>query len=386
MMLGSYNIEVYTSRLKYKFTINSKYTLIRGYSGSGKTTLLNMIVASENDPNSYKVISDVPLFVYDNYSDFMMRLEDEKSGKGVQRCIIFLDEDSGVLLRDNRDIILSSLKNFGYYFVICSRLEITDYKDKNYNKKKNFVTDSIPYNVDDIKVISTREYYRDYDFLGEYIGNEPEYGKRLTINTLVRRYDDVYGWCRSPKFLITEDSKSGKEFYSSYFKSAILLQDSTINIVDNKTMGNKKLRKYLAYAFRNYSDFDLVLIADNLSFGAELEWIVTFLYESVSDRKRCYIFTPKCFEYLLARTIEGDIPEIIRDYDFCDSKDNLETYYLNMLQKSVRKLKGIKRVSNGHEYIEKMWYTKERLNEGLFQILGKTMYNLRTNFGTLKEE
>ena len=364
-MKGPYRLQVFSSSLKYDLILDSKYTIITGDSATGKTELVRMVL---ND-NTNRIISDVPVTVLITLRDIQRLVSIEENR------IYIIDED--VVDRIEHDFISvrDLLEKSKGYFIICARECIR----------------GLQFAIDDIFELRTHQFVSDRDYFGNSLSEDDYEDRVLTMNSIVKYYNEVYGWCENPDFLITEDLKSGREFYRSYFKNAEILPNDKYKEGFMRGGGKGTIYSKMEYVYSNFDEIDLVVIVDNIAFGHFIYGIESFLRESKRVYNReitCYFFAPKCFEYLIARTIEGDTDRIIHDYNYYGDEKYMEDYYFKVAHDACRKgLKGTVKVNNGHRYIQKVNYIKGgEFDTGLLEILDKAMDNLRTNFGTLSEE
>lgn len=180
-MKGKHTVKISDNRVKYSFELTRSITVIQGNSGTGKTTLFDMISAYARlrEKSSVQMICDKPCVALRPDSDWQVMLSN------IRDSIVFIDEESEYVSKLE---FASAIKHTDNYYVIFTRENL-------YN---------LPYSVEEIYEIHTS-------------------GKIHTFRKVYRqqtgyRYSFT-GRQRNAEFTccLTEDSRSGYEFYQKYF-------------------------------------------------------------------------------------------------------------------------------------------------------------------------
>lgn len=178
-MHGTYHIKVSSRYIKYEFDIRRNITIIKGDSATGKTTLIDMIGAYEN----LGINSGVSL----SYQTDCRVIEGNRWKEQLsfcRNCIVFVDEGNEFIKTQE---FAENVKGSSNYFVLVTREKL----------------DMLPVIVDEIYGIRSS---------GKYGGLTPVYHEFFRIFDY--REKNV---AKSvvPEIIITEDSNSGFEFFSS---------------------------------------------------------------------------------------------------------------------------------------------------------------------------
>jgi len=226
-MKGIHSVKISDRRVKYSFELKRNITLVQGNSGSGKTTLYEMVSAYARlkDKSSVQISCDKPCLALRPDSDWQLMLET------IRDSIVFIDEESDYI---GKEEFASAIRLTDNYYVIFTRENL-------YN---------LPYSVDEIYEIHTS-------------------GKMHTFRKLYRqqsgyRYSMVSGGRKKPDFsaLLTEDSKSGFDFYRHYFAG------SDVECVS--AGANSAIYSQLV----NNKDKKVFVVADGAAFGAEMNRVM----------------------------------------------------------------------------------------------------------------
>ena len=116
-------------------------------------------------------------------------------------------------------------------------------------------------------------------------------------------YKDSAGGKLKYDILLTEDSKSGLQFYKSYF------QDSDIECVSSES--NSAVFKWL----NEHKDKKVLVIADGAAFGSEIDRVLKL--QTTSNFKLCL---PESFEWLILKSV------LIRTNDINNMLENTADY------------------------------------------------------------
>ena len=279
-MHGRYTVTIKNKYVKYEFTVERKYTIVRGNSGSGKSYL------SEILRNPYtQVFCDAPIYTLTSLNSRVLQAYEDS--------ILIIDEDRNL----DTEEIASAMKHSSNYYVLCTHKDLK----------------MIPYSISEIYTITSR------------------YGPKrdFTTNVFVSRYfndyiknsSDVF---KAGKILICEDSKSGREFYSLIWRPKLLLPEKT-----KGGEGNSNIISEIKKVMSDDTETVVVMI-DGAAYGPyirDLEQVITY------SKARVIVYAPESFEYLLLRAINSNVDKLNRTYDFCDSKiyNSWEDFYTRVL-------------------------------------------------------
>ena len=279
-MHGRYKVTVRNKYVKYEFTVERKYTIVRGNSGSGKTYLAEIL------RNPYtQVICDAPIYVLNSPT--------AKVIQAYEDSIIIIDEDKKL----NTKEIASAMKHSSNYYILCTHKDLK----------------MIPYSISEIYTITSR-YGPTRDFVTNVFVSR-------YFNDYIMNSSDIF---KAGKILICEDSKSGREFYSLIWRPKLLLPEKI-----EKGVGNSNV----IYEIQKVMDDDsetVVVMIDGAAYGPyirDLEKVISY------SKAKIIIYAPESFEYLLLRAINSNVEKLNRTYDFCDSKtfNSWEDFYTRVL-------------------------------------------------------
>ena len=250
-MKGKYTVKISDNRVKYSFELVRNITIVQGNSGTGKTTLFDMIAAYARlkEKSSVQIVCDKPCIALRPDSDWQHVLEN------IKDSIVFIDEESDYI---GRQEFASAIKRTDNYYVIFTRENLHN----------------LPYSVEEIYEIHTS-------------------GKLHTFRKLYKqqanyRYSLRAGRKKKTEFshFITEDSKSGFEFYEHYFDG------STVTCVSAGS--NSSIYSWLTAN----KDKKIFVIADGAAFGSEMNRVMA-LQEHYPDMTICL---PESFEWLILKS------------------------------------------------------------------------------------
>lgn len=295
-MLGKFNIQVSSKKLKYDLCVQRKITIIRGDSGTGKTTFVQMVLQARRPKSPFTVTCEKRCiaFTVDSFT------EDTDLTK-FSDCILFFDEDIDFIrTKEFAEIV----KESDCYFVLVTRERL----------------DTLPY--------SCKEIYQ------------------LKRNTLVSFAEEIensmhklFTFSTKPKVdlrdslscIIVEDTNAGYEFFKT--------------IADRKGIdcisagGNSNVSKTYKNRVKQNKDTGILVIVDGAAFGAH--------YERLSNDIRVFfntvLYLPESFEYLvlISDLFKDEMLDckLDRTYDYADSKMyfSWERYYTELLIKISQK-------------------------------------------------
>lgn len=296
-MIGSVNIKVKDSRNSYVFELRRNITVLCGESGRGKTTLFEMI----SDFNRYgknsgiKVICDKPVIAISG------EMWKERIAN-VNNSVVVIDEDNKfVRTKEFAEII----KNSSNYYLLITRVEL----------------EQLPISVEEIyKIVGNKN--KKFERMYHHVWNMYD---SPTKSSLPFR----------PELIITEDSKSGYQFFRT------IAENSGIECIS--AMGKSNLYELL----KSNKDKSVVVIADGAALGTQICNLV--------ERQRLYpkkiaIFLPESFEWLLLKSgvVESVPVDLNNPENFIDSSKyfSWERYFTDILVQTTKDIKYMKYPKN----------------------------------------
>lgn len=280
-MTGKYEIEIYNKRVHYFLTVKRNITILQGYSATGKTELIRLV--SEYEQNG--VSSGIALKCEADCT-VLTTVDWEARLSRLGKHIVFIDETASFLSSQRFAEMVRGSDN---YFVIVTRDDLQQ----------------LPYSVDEIyglRNVSSSSKYKSF---------------KKVYNEMYKLYNmDLSDYVR-PKVVVTEDSNSWFECFGMIYGDRC------------KSAGGKsKIYDFI----RTDESVDILAIVDGAAFGSEIGKI--FRYLEASGRK-CVVFAPESFEYLLLGSGIIDVPAGILEatYEYADSKEYLswEEFYTSYL-------------------------------------------------------
>ena len=246
-MKGSHRIIVESKKVKYDFVIKRNITILTGDSGSGKTVLIDLI----RDYRRYG--SDSGVFLSCDCECRTIDNEDwERQIEEISNSIIFIDEGNRFLTSKRFAELVQQSDN---YFVLATREKLA----------------TLPYSVNEI-----------YGFRKSGKFHEA----KQTYNEIYHLYGEIT-WrdVIEPKFVITEDSNSGYDFFSE------LSKQKKIECIPAK--GKSNIMKSL----QESEDIEgtRLVIVDGAAFGSEMRDVCEYM-DTVGD---VVLYAPESFEWIL---------------------------------------------------------------------------------------
>jgi len=286
-MIGRVSIKISNQRNSYKFTLNRNITILRGDSGTGKTTLYDMI----RDYNNLGRESGVKISGGNIVTLEGRNWEDELDK--LSKKIVVIDEGSKFVFSKE---FANKVKGCDNYFLIITRSYLSQ----------------LLYSVDEI-----------YRIKG--IGKNKEFERVYT--DIDKFYDnpDPNRFPFMPDIIITEDSKSGYEFFLDTVKNT--------NIKCEAAGGKSKIKGLL----KKYKSSNIIIVADGAAIGCEMESLVK---EQELSYGKLTLFLPESFEWLILKSgIFGNSAGITDTYVYTDSKkyESWEQYFTDLLMKLSEK-------------------------------------------------
>lgn len=247
-MKGSYKVKVSRRRgTTFEFTVRRNITIVRGDSGTGKTTLYDMVAdyTRLGDRSGVTVQCERPCVALTDI-DWRNQLA------GIAGSIVFIDEGMEDLPTED---FARAVRDSDNYYVIFTRSELP----------------CLPYSVNEIYRIKTS---------GKFHSLVPMYkeleGHRYSLSRAKANQDfDV---------LLTEDSKSGLQFFEARFDGEKLHCESA--------QSNTKILDWLC----SHDDDPVFVIADGAAFGPYADRVLKYQKEHPHEVTVCL---PESFEWLL---------------------------------------------------------------------------------------
>lgn len=290
-MFGKISIRISNRRNEYKFTLYRNITILRGDSGTGKTTLYDMI----RDYNNLGKESGVKVSV-GRSGGRVVTLEGrnwEDELNKLSKAVVVIDEGSKFVFSKE---FAKKVKYCDNYFLIITR---------NYLPQ-------LPYSVDEIYRIKgtgkSKEFERVYTDIDKFYDNP-----------------DPNRFPFRPDIIITEDSKSGYEFFLDTIKNT--------NVKCEAAGGKSNIKGLL----KKYESFNVIIIADGAAIGSEVDSLVK---EQELSYGKLALFLPESFEWLILKTgIFGNTVGITETYIYADSVkyESWEQYFTDLLIKLSEK-------------------------------------------------
>lgn len=250
-MIGTHQVGVSRRRgTSFRFEVRRNVTIVRGDSGTGKTTLYEMVADHTRlgDASGVSIQCDKPCVALTDI-DWQNQLEQTRDS------IVFVDEGFEPLASEAFARAVFGSDN---YFVIFSRSELAN----------------LPYSVNEAYRIKTS---------GKFHTFEPLYkckeGERYSLSRVTPKTDfDV---------LLTEDSKSGLQFFSHRFEDKELRVETSAS--------NSKIMTWLL----DHSDERVFVVADGAAFGPYADRVLKLQRERPENITVCL---PESFEWLLLKS------------------------------------------------------------------------------------
>jgi hypothetical protein len=265
-MIGVRHVEAKNRDAVFKFDLYRNITIVRGDSGTGKTTLFDMV----SDYTRLKEASGVNISC-DKECVALIDTDWKNQLNGIRDSIVFIDE--GVAYLKTKEFA-ETIKNTDNYYVIFNRESLHE----------------LPYSVEEIYEIKSSGKYHSLKKIYKSNDKHFYYKDKLSGNL---KFD----------VLLTEDSKSGYQFYQNYFS------ESDIECLSSAS--NSAIFKWL----NANQDKKVFVIADGAAFGSEIDRVLKL--RSVSNIRLCL---PESFEWLVLKS------GLIRTENIVDVLENPSEY------------------------------------------------------------
>lgn len=211
-MTGIQHIKVSNRDTSFTFDLNRNITIVRGKSGTGKTTLYEMIA----DYTRLRDKSGVNISCKKNCAA-LVDIDWKNQLSSLSDSIVFIDEGAAYIKTLE---FAKAVKNSDNYYVIFSRESLHD----------------LPYSVDEIYEIKASGKY--HKFVKMFKSDKKHI---YSLGNIEKNFQfDI---------LLTEDSKSGYQFFKNYFNGIkIVLVNHQVQILKYSN-GCKSIRikKYLSW-------------------------------------------------------------------------------------------------------------------------------------------
>lgn len=278
-MKGKYEIEIQSKRLKYKLEIKRNITIIKGNSATGKSTLIEMI----QNFNTYGNESGISIKC-DRKCIALTRYMWKELLCNIKNSIIFIDE--GEKFIESKDFAHELTGNTNYFVLIT--------RENLYN---------IPYSITEIYGLRETKRY----------GNTKQiYNETYSIYNKVDQISKI-----TPEIIITEDSNSGYQFFSSVTNKKCISSNGNANIIN--TLKNNK-----------YKGITLI-IADGAALGPYMDAIMNYIVNS----DNIILYAPESFEWLILQSgilqISNKIIDSTYDYVLSEKFTSWERFYTAVL-------------------------------------------------------
>lgn len=265
-MTGTHHVEVKNRDAVFKFDLYRNITIVRGDSGTGKTTLYEMIAdyTRLKEASGVNISCDKPCVALTDI-DWRNQLS------SIKDSIVFIDEGADFLR--TRDFA-RAVRDTDNYYVIFNRESLHD----------------LPYSAEEIYEIKSSGKYHSFK-------------KIFKHNRKHIYYKDKAPSKLKYNIFLTEDSKSGYQFYQHYFENS--------EIACFTSGSNSAIFNWL----KEHEDDKILVIADGAAFGSEIDRIVKL--RSFSNILLCL---PESFEWLILKS------GLIRTEDIADILENPSNY------------------------------------------------------------
>lgn len=276
LLRGKFDIIIQNRQATYKFTLKRNITILQGDSAVGKSFLITLI-------NRYNTVKNSGISVYIKSSLGIsadlgeMTYDIWKNRNIVKNRIYFIEETQDFIKEDE---FAEFLAETGIYVVLITRDSIP----------------SLPYSVCEIYSIETRDGLHTFEPLYKFNGD-----------------------LKRPDVIVTEDSKSGNDFFTN-----------TLDIKCLGAGGNGNI--YNIFKNKDLNNSDVLVIADGAAFGAHIT-----KFNELSESYRLQFYLPESFEWLILNSgvfkVNDLHGKLYRTYDYVEASDcfSWENYYVELL-------------------------------------------------------
>lgn len=311
-MIGKYELEITTRRVDYKLTLERNITILRGNSATGKSTLYRAVKQYEDDgrASGIRITCDKPCVVLEGKNW-------ENDLREINQSIVFVDEGAKFI---NTEEFASAIKNSDNYYVLITRQDLCN----------------LPYSIHEIYELNT-----------DKIGN-----RMFCKQQRIYKSDNISENVMVSN-IITEDSKTGYEFYNEYAISHNMICEHA----DGKTNVSKRIIN------KSNSDVTLIVV-DGAAYGSEMNNTM-ILINSIPGY---ILFTPESFEWLLLNSNILNKPYILdilkEPYNYIEISEffSWENYFTELLNKATRESEVVP-YSKGNNKSIRMFTTEKNMKK-----------------------
>lgn len=283
-MKGIHQVSVSNNRIKFKFEIKRNISIVQGNSATGKTTLYELIKEHMQfgDNSGVNLSCDKKCVVLDDI-EWKVRL------RKIKDSIVFIDE--GVSFISTKEFA-REIKKTDNYYVIFNRENLKE----------------LPYSVEEIYEIKKSGRY--YSFV-KSCKSEPQH----FLYGITEKF--------TPDCILTEDSKSGNQFFKEVAKK--------IGIACFSAKGNSNVYKWLD----ENKGKKILVIADGAAFGSYIKDILKLQTVRSDEIRLCL---PESFEWIvLASNLlkDSEIITILNNpADYIESKEyfSWERFFTDLIE------------------------------------------------------
>ena len=250
-MTGEYSIRIKNRDVDFRFTVRRNITIVRGYSATGKTTLYDMVVAlTQNGPESGVQLSCDKPCVALIHADMQTQITQLKN---IRDSIVFVDEGDRLVVRKE---FAETIRKTDNYYVLFIRDNLHD----------------LPYSVEEIyEIRKSGKYHRFVNYYSKSDGYVyGRQGRKFQFDTI-----------------LTEDSKSGYQFFDSFCKDT----DWRCESAKSKTQIYKWIKDHPAER--------VFIVADGAAFGPEMNRVMELVER---NGNKAVICLPESFEWMILKS------------------------------------------------------------------------------------
>lgn len=250
-MTGEYSIRIKNRDVDFRFTVRRNITIVRGDSATGKTTLYDMVVAlTQNGPESGVQLSCDKPCVALIHADMQTQITQLKN---IRDSIVFVDEGDRLVVRKE---FAETIRKTDNYYVLFIRDNLRD----------------LPYSVEEIyEIRKSGKYHRFVNYYSKSDGYVyGRQGRKFQFDTI-----------------LTEDSKSGYQFFDSFCKDT----DWRCESAQSKTQIYKWIKDHPAER--------VFIVADGAAFGPEMNRVMELVER---NGNKAVICLPESFEWMILKS------------------------------------------------------------------------------------
>lgn len=257
-MLGIQHVKVSNRDAKFEFDLHRNITVVRGKSGTGKTTLYDMIADHTRlgDRSGVNISCQKSCIA-------LVDLDWKHQLGSISDGIVFIDEGAEYIRTPE---FAKAVKKSDNYYVIFSRESLHD----------------LPYSVEEIYEIKASG--RFHKFV-KMFPSDKNHVYSLNSTRGKFRYD----------ILLTEDSKSGYQFYKNH------LSNTHVSCVSSGS--NSDIFKWL----HDHIGEKVLVVADGAAFGSEIDRVLKLQPLTKEYFRLCL---PESFEWLILKSGLIKTPDI----------------------------------------------------------------------------